>query len=104
MLTQKAIKAENNRQKRLNRQSNKEAAERTVIRKKAKRAYFIQKHPEREAILENLGLDLIETTMENDRLKEAINKKLAGVSNYKSLKEGFSSTLITNHQDTGNGN
>ena len=98
------IKAENNRQVRLKRQFNREAAEWTVVRKKAKMAYFIQNNSEREAILESLGFDLIEATMKNDQLREASTQKLAEVSNFKSFNERFSSNLNINHQETGNGN
>ena len=104
LITQRAIKAKNNRQMKLKRQFNKEAAEWTAVRKKAKMAYFIQNNSEREAILESLGFDLIEATMKNDRLREASAQKLAEVSNFKSLNERFSSNLNINLQVTGNGN
>ena len=104
LITQRAIKAQNNRQMKLHRQFNKEAAEWTVVRKKAKMAYFIQNNSEREAILENLGFDLIEATMKNDQLREASAQKLAELSKLKALNERFSSRLSLNHQDTGNGN
>ena len=58
LITQRAIKAKNNRQMKLKRQFNKEAAEWTAVRKKAKMAYFIQNNSEREAILESLGFVL----------------------------------------------
>ena len=102
--TKRAIKAEKSRQERLKRQFNREAAEWTVVRKKAKMAYFTQNNPERVAILENLRFDLINSLMENDQLREASAQKLAELSKLKALNERFSSRLSLNHQDTGNGN
>ena len=69
LVTKEAIKAEKIRQKKLDVQFKKEAAEWTVIRKRAKKAYYKQNNPERVAILEEMKLDLIELTMENDKVK-----------------------------------
>ena len=63
------IKAEKGQQERLKRQFNREAAEWTVLRKKAKIAYFAQNNPERVAVLENLRFNLINSLMENDQLR-----------------------------------
>ena len=96
LLTKKAIKAEKIRQKKLDIQFKKEAAEWTVIRKMAKKAY----NPEREAILEDMKLDLIEMTMENDKVKVATAQKLAENSELQAQNERLSSNLITNYQQT----
>ena len=52
----------------------------------------------------NADFDIIETSMENDNLKEAIAQKLAEASNFEKLKKRMSSTLSNNNQATGNGN
>ena len=102
--TKRAIKGLKVRQERLKRQFNREAAEWTVVKKKAKIAYFAQNNPERVAVLENLRFNLINSLMENDQLRLASAQKLAELNKLKELNEKISSRLSLNHQETGNGN
>ena len=104
LLTAKAIKEENDRQTKLKSQFNREAAEWTVVRKRARIAYFKHSNSEQETNLMNADFDIIETSMENDTLKEAITQKVAEASNYAKLKERMASTLSNNNQATENGN
>ena len=85
-------------------QFNRDAAEWTVVRKRARIAYFKHSNSEQETNLMNADFDIIETSMENDTLKEAIAQKVAEASNYAKLKERMASTLSNNNQATENGN
>ena len=54
--------------------------------------------------MRNASFELIEITMENDALKEAIARKVAEFLQYRKLKQRMSSGLSYQNHATGNGN
>ena len=104
LITKKDKKAEKARQSSLNKQFNREAAEWTVVKKRAKIAYLKQNNPVRVAELKDLMMNEIGILMDNNDLKLATAQKLAEINKLKELNERISSRLNLNHNETRNGN
>ena len=104
LISKKDKKAEKARQASLKQQFNREAAEWTAVKKRARIAYFKQNNPVRVAVLDDLKFNEINILMENDQLRLASAQKLAELNKLKALNERISSRLSLNHQETGNRN